>query len=107
MQEPKRVKKLGGVFPPLVTPFIAGDTVDEAGLRATVRFLKPHIHDLFVCGTYGGGPLIERYPGFEGGVLEIARSDAIDRLGPVMAVEIFGRYQVGSSEVGRPPERVS
>jgi dihydrodipicolinate synthase/N-acetylneuraminate lyase len=32
-------EKLKGVIPPLVTPFTRDDEVDEAGLRAIVRFL--------------------------------------------------------------------
>jgi dihydrodipicolinate synthase/N-acetylneuraminate lyase len=66
------------VIPPLVTPFTKDDEVDEAALRAVVRFLKPHVHGLFVCGTYGGGPLMnldERRR-----VLEVVREEAGDSL---------------------------
>jgi len=52
------IERLQGVIPPLVTPFTKDDTLDEPSLRAIVRFLKPHVHGLFVCGTYGGGPLM-------------------------------------------------
>jgi len=51
-------ERLRGVIPPLVTPFTREDEVDEGALRTIVRFLKPHVHGLFVCGTYGGGPLM-------------------------------------------------
>jgi len=52
------MQKLTGVIPPLITPFTRDDRVDEDALRAIVRFLKPHVHGLFVCGTYGAGPLM-------------------------------------------------
>jgi len=44
-------EKLKGVIPPLVTPFTQDDEVDEASLRTVVRFLKPHVHGLFVSGA--------------------------------------------------------
>jgi dihydrodipicolinate synthase/N-acetylneuraminate lyase len=52
------MNRLTGVIPPLITPFTREDRVDEDALRAIVRFLTPHVHGLFVCGTYGAGPLM-------------------------------------------------
>jgi 4-hydroxy-tetrahydrodipicolinate synthase len=51
-------EKLYGVVPPMITPFSEDGSLNEPALRAVVQFLKPHVHGLFVCGTYGGGPLM-------------------------------------------------
>lgn len=50
--------RLKGVIPPLVTPFTEQGNLDEHRLRAVVDFVCPHVHGLFVCGTYGSGPLM-------------------------------------------------
>lgn len=50
--------KLKGVIPPLVTPFTEQGDLDERRLRSMVDFVCPHVHGLFVCGTYGSGPLM-------------------------------------------------
>lgn len=42
-----------GVLPALVTPFTTDEQVDEAGLRALVRHLLPHVDGLVPCGTTG------------------------------------------------------
>ena len=42
-----------GVLPALVTPFTADETVDEAGLRALVRYVLPHVDGVVPCGTTG------------------------------------------------------
>ncbi|MFI5341718.1 MAG: dihydrodipicolinate synthase family protein, partial [Candidatus Methylomirabilales bacterium] len=69
------IERLQGVIPPLVTPFTKkDDTLDEPSLRAIVRFLRPHVHGLFVCGTYGGGPLMSLEERCR--VLEIVKEEA-------------------------------
>ena len=47
-----------GVVPPMVTPFAQNGDVDEDGLRVLVSFLKEKVHGLFICGSYGSGPLM-------------------------------------------------
>jgi 4-hydroxy-tetrahydrodipicolinate synthase len=48
-----------GVVPPLVTPFTAEGKVYEKGLRRLLEFqIKKGIHGVFLCGTYGSGPLM-------------------------------------------------
>lgn len=42
-----------GVMPALVTPFTADEEVDEAGLRALVRHVLPHVDGVVPCGTTG------------------------------------------------------
>jgi dihydrodipicolinate synthase/N-acetylneuraminate lyase len=53
MREPK------GIIPPLTTPFTAEGEVYEKGLRQLVEFLIGRgVHGLFICGTYGSGPIM-------------------------------------------------
>jgi len=51
-------QKLEGVVPPLITPFTEDGEVDKKKLRFLVNFLAHHVHGLFVCGSYGCGPLM-------------------------------------------------
>lgn len=51
--------ELQGIIPPLTTPFTEGGEVYEAGLRRLVSFqVEKGSHGLFICGTYGSGPLM-------------------------------------------------
>jgi len=52
------MKKLEGVVPPMVTPFTADGCLDEVNLTKLVTFLSAHVHGLFICGSYGNGPLM-------------------------------------------------
>jgi len=52
------MKKLIGVVPPMVTPFLRDGRVDEYNLTKLVHFLSEHVHGLFICGSYGNGPLM-------------------------------------------------
>jgi dihydrodipicolinate synthase/N-acetylneuraminate lyase len=52
------MKKLTGVVPPMVTPFLRDGRVDEYNLTKLVHFLSEHVHGLFICGSYGNGPLM-------------------------------------------------
>jgi len=48
-----------GVITPLITPFTENGEVFEEGLRNLIDFLvKKSVKGLFVCGTYGSGPLM-------------------------------------------------
>lgn len=52
-------KKLYGIIPPLTTPFTPEGDVYEDGLRRLVDFqVKGGVHGLFICGTYGSGPIM-------------------------------------------------
>jgi len=42
----------------MVTPFTKNGDIDEDGLRTLVKFLKEHVHGLFICGSYGSGPMM-------------------------------------------------
>ncbi|MDY4611395.1 MAG: dihydrodipicolinate synthase family protein [Sphaerochaetaceae bacterium] len=50
--------KMKGCIPPMVTPFDRQGNVDEPELRKLVRFLNENVHGIFICGSYGCGPLM-------------------------------------------------
>ena len=50
--------KLRGVVPPMVTPFNQEGELDIANLERLVDYLKDHVHGLYICGSYGSGPLM-------------------------------------------------
>jgi dihydrodipicolinate synthase/N-acetylneuraminate lyase len=50
--------KLRGVIPPMITPFDKKGNVDFLGLERLVSFLSQHVHGLFICGSYGSGPMM-------------------------------------------------
>lgn len=52
------MQKITGVIPPMVTPFTPDGSVDEHNLAKLVEFLCQHVHGLFICGSYGNGPLM-------------------------------------------------
>lgn len=52
------MQKLQGIIPPMLTLFDAHGNVDLVATRRLARFLARHVHALFVCGTYGNGPLM-------------------------------------------------
>lgn len=51
-------EKLQGVIPPMITPFDTEGEIDKKALREVVSFLKTRVDGLFVCGSYGSGPLM-------------------------------------------------
>ena len=52
-------EQLTGIIPPLTTPFTPEGEVFEEGLRRLVAFqIEKGSHGLFICGTYGSGPLM-------------------------------------------------
>jgi 4-hydroxy-tetrahydrodipicolinate synthase len=51
------IQNIQGIIPPLVTPFLEDDTIDEQLHRAEVRFMvdSAKVHGLAVCGSTGEG----------------------------------------------------
>jgi 4-hydroxy-tetrahydrodipicolinate synthase len=51
------IERIGGIIPPLVTPFRADGTIDEQAHRAEVRHMveRAGVHGLAVCGSTGEG----------------------------------------------------
>ena len=71
-----------GIIPPVLTTFDSEGNIDEKLYLNLIDFLSKKVHGLFVCGTYGGGPLMtvdERKK-----VTELAIKGAVDRV-PVIA----------------------
>ena len=62
-----------GIIPPLVTPFRADGSIDEAAHRAEVRWMVEvaRVHGLAVCGSTGEGHTLSlrRCGGLWGGPL--------------------------------------
>jgi len=71
-----------GVLPALVTPFTADEEVDEAGLRALVRYVLPHVDGVVPCGTTG--EFIYLTPDEQRRVIEIVVDEVAGRV-PVVA----------------------
>lgn len=52
-------KKVAGVIPPIITTFDQSGNFDRNRMKNLVRFLeKEGAQGIFVCGTYGSGPLM-------------------------------------------------
>jgi len=52
-------RELKGIIPPMTTPFTKEGEVYEEGLRRLVEFqIAKGSHGLFICGTYGSGPIM-------------------------------------------------
>ena len=53
----RKIERIGGIIPPLVTPFRADGTIDEQAHRAEVRHMveRAGVHGLAVCGSTGEG----------------------------------------------------
>jgi dihydrodipicolinate synthase/N-acetylneuraminate lyase len=50
--------KLKGVVPPMITPFDQNGDLDVANLERLVDFLKDRVNGLYICGSYGFGPMM-------------------------------------------------
>jgi 4-hydroxy-tetrahydrodipicolinate synthase len=53
------ISRIRGIIPPLTTPFNRDGTLYEEGLRRLLNFqIDKGSHGVFLCGTYGSGPLM-------------------------------------------------
>ena len=52
------IKTIEGVIPPIITTFDEQGRFDHKRMEDLVAFLKSKVNGLFVCGTYGSGPLM-------------------------------------------------
>ncbi len=50
--------RLKGVIPPMITPFRENGELDEVNLQKLVEYLSGKVDGLFICGSYGCGPLM-------------------------------------------------
>ncbi len=91
-----------GIIPPLTTPFTADGGVYEKGLRQLVDFQIEHgSHGLFVCGTYGSGPLMTVEERMK--VLEVVRNQAGGRIAVIAHVGTASTHD--SIELARHAEK--
>ncbi len=51
-------RDIKGILPALITPFTSEGEIDRQKLRAFLKFLVPQVDGLYVCGSYGSGPLM-------------------------------------------------
>lgn len=49
-----------GVIPPMLTAFDESGNLDTKRTKNIVKFLKDKVDALFICGTYGSGPLMNQ-----------------------------------------------
>ena len=55
-----KTKRFHGVIPPLLTPLLDDESVDEAGLRRLIEHLiGGGVHGIFILGSSGEGPLLD------------------------------------------------
>jgi dihydrodipicolinate synthase/N-acetylneuraminate lyase len=96
-------KPLQGIIPPLTTPFTESGDVYEEGLRRLVEFqVEKGVHGLFICGTYGSGPIMT--PAEREQVHEIVVDQARGRVTVVAHVGTPSTAQ--SVQLARHAERV-
>jgi len=50
--------KLKGVIPPMITPFNREGNLDIKNLEKLVAFLRDRVDGLYICGSYGSGPMM-------------------------------------------------
>jgi len=50
--------KLQGVVPPMITPFDSEGELDVPNLEKLLEYLKENVNGLYICGSYGSGPLM-------------------------------------------------
>ncbi len=50
--------RMKGVIPPMITPFTEDGDVDFEQLEKLVEYLSTRVDGVFICGSYGSGPLM-------------------------------------------------
>jgi dihydrodipicolinate synthase/N-acetylneuraminate lyase len=50
--------KLKGVVPPMITPFNKEGNLDIENLEELLLFLKKNVDGVYICGSYGSGPMM-------------------------------------------------
>ena len=50
--------KLRGVVPPMITPFDHQGNLDLDNLEKLLLFLKDKVDGVYICGSYGSGPMM-------------------------------------------------
>jgi len=52
------MKKAYGIIPPLITPFERDGLLSADSLVNILDFIERYVHGVFICGTYGQGPMM-------------------------------------------------
>lgn len=52
------VSRFKGIYPAVITPFDADGRVAETALRRYLEHLVPQVDGLWLCGSYGSGPIM-------------------------------------------------
>lgn len=50
--------KVQGIFPPIITSFTEEGDIDRKRFEALLEFWSDYVDGMFVCGSYGSGPLM-------------------------------------------------
>jgi 4-hydroxy-tetrahydrodipicolinate synthase len=50
--------KVKGIFPPIITAFDESGQIDRERFKGLLTFWSKHVDGMFVCGSYGSGPLM-------------------------------------------------
>ncbi len=50
--------KVKGIFPPIITPFNKEGLIDKQRFEELLEFWSKFVDGMFVCGSYGSGPLM-------------------------------------------------
>jgi 4-hydroxy-tetrahydrodipicolinate synthase len=69
--------KVKGIFPPIITPFDAKGEFDADRYRILLEFWSKYVDGMFVCGSYGSGPLMRTEERQR--VFEVASSTVTDK----------------------------
>ncbi len=89
---PVKCEWLGGIFPPLVTPFTEDENIDEEGLRILVTYLSENVDGFVTCGTTGEFPYLT--PNENIRVLEIVVQEIGGRKPIIAGVSAPATHQV-------------
>jgi 4-hydroxy-tetrahydrodipicolinate synthase len=100
---PVKCEWLGGIFPPLVTPFMKDESIDEEGLRDLVKYLSGNVDGFVTCGTTGEFPYLTPKENLR--VLEIVVQEIRGKIPIIAGVSAPATHQVielarGAKDVG-------
>lgn len=88
----ERLKQIQGIIPPMITPFDKDGKLYEEGLKNLVRFLSDKVDGLFICGSYGAGPIMS--PAERKRLAEIVMEEVGGKLNVIVHVGAIDPYTV-------------
>ena len=78
--------KVKGIFPPIITPFNEEGQIDNKRFEVLLEFWSKFVDGMFVCGSYGSGPLMspeEREMVFEIASATVRKKPLIAHVGAI------------------------